>query len=402
VLLRPDEGLLRETGAGALVARVDREAERQTVYNFEVARTHTYFVGGAGVLVHNPSVAPGQRVKVRVPPGVIPSLPNGGVVQGLAVANAGPGQYRVEVNVNGTIASVQASTATRLPIPAKGQLPLTATNYFPPPPKPAQAGGALANGWVVHPPIAPGGPSPFPGFATPGTIVVAPAGLVPPPGVHGPLGAGGIVIGPNPQSNPNYQQQVLNDLNKISTTPSGQALLDSIANSHHSVRIDYGDGFVLRPNTSAQPGGNAALNYNPGIDGMAVQPMNGDPNTTRISDGVIAPVMSGQGGNWTWASNKPSDTTLYHELVHANAHVTGTFPPGDVPGTNVANGEWQAVGLGPWLNDPISENAYRQDLGLPPRPFYGTNGEWNAMPNGAPPFNPNPGMAQATGICAVQ
>ncbi|HEY2509955.1 MAG TPA: polymorphic toxin-type HINT domain-containing protein [Polyangiaceae bacterium] len=49
------EALASDDGALLHVASVAREEEAQTVFNFEVDGTHTYFVGGAHVLVHNPT-----------------------------------------------------------------------------------------------------------------------------------------------------------------------------------------------------------------------------------------------------------------------------------------------------------------------------------------------------------
>lgn len=43
----------RPSGEWVRVLRVETRAEGATVYNFEVAKNHTYFVGNLGVLVHN-------------------------------------------------------------------------------------------------------------------------------------------------------------------------------------------------------------------------------------------------------------------------------------------------------------------------------------------------------------
>lgn len=51
--LRPGEQLQTNTGI-TVVARVHPRAERTPVYNVEVSRYHTYFVGEAGVWAHNP------------------------------------------------------------------------------------------------------------------------------------------------------------------------------------------------------------------------------------------------------------------------------------------------------------------------------------------------------------
>lgn len=65
--LREGEALLDPHGARVFVTRVAPRAEHETVYNFDVDVTHTYFAGG--VLVHNPTTpanqqAPGTTVNV--------------------------------------------------------------------------------------------------------------------------------------------------------------------------------------------------------------------------------------------------------------------------------------------------------------------------------------------------
>lgn len=57
--LRPGDRLRRIDGGGRpTVAAVTRLAAHADVYNFEVAGLHNYFVGSAGVLVHNESSSP--------------------------------------------------------------------------------------------------------------------------------------------------------------------------------------------------------------------------------------------------------------------------------------------------------------------------------------------------------
>src|SRR5205814_8796821 len=59
--LAPGEPLVDADGRALAVERVEHEPETATVYNFEVDETHTYFVGPARVLVHNPlATHPGQ------------------------------------------------------------------------------------------------------------------------------------------------------------------------------------------------------------------------------------------------------------------------------------------------------------------------------------------------------
>lgn len=52
--LQPGERLETATGEMAIVERVESCAGRATVYNVEISRYHTYFVGEAQVWAHNP------------------------------------------------------------------------------------------------------------------------------------------------------------------------------------------------------------------------------------------------------------------------------------------------------------------------------------------------------------
>jgi hypothetical protein len=71
-----------------------------------------------------------------------------------------------------------------------------------------------------------------------------------------------------------------------------------------------------------------------------------------------------------------SDVTLYHELTHALHGIEGTTQPfvkpsldelleeevgNDIMPTPVLMEEWATVGLGPFADDPITENKYREE-----------------------------------------
>jgi len=56
--LDPGEPLVDSAGAAVIVDSLARAMSRETVYNFEVDDTHTYFVGAERVLVHNPVEQP--------------------------------------------------------------------------------------------------------------------------------------------------------------------------------------------------------------------------------------------------------------------------------------------------------------------------------------------------------
>ena len=82
-----------------------------------------------------------------------------------------------------------------------------------------------------------------------------------------------------------------------------------------------------------------------------------------------------------------ADVALYHELIHVRDYLDDTGDPriASEEGVEFSAMEYQAVGIGPWLYAPVSENAYRGarreigrlgtgaaigDAGMPDRPRY--------------------------------
>jgi hypothetical protein len=69
---------------------------------------------------------------------------------------------------------------------------------------------------------------------------------------------------------------------------------------------------------------------------------------------------------------------LYHELVHAWHAVQGQRAGGEHEGTDVRDGskrslrnaEFQAMGMGPWKDEPVSEVTIRAQMGKQARPHY--------------------------------
>jgi hypothetical protein len=145
-----------------------------------------------------------------------------------------------------------------------------------------------------------------------------------------------IFISPDP-ARPNFQAEVLGAMGIMSTTPSGQAVLANIDGvSGHTLEIQYFDelnGKTLFWDGASDParGSNAIVQWNP--DYMSGNP-HGDP--------------------------APSDTTLFHEMVHADHVMHGTVdttPTGD---------NWDNVEERNTINDTYpSENDYLEDRGYP-------------------------------------
>jgi hypothetical protein len=97
---------------------------------------------------------------------------------------------------------------------------------------------------------------------------------------------------------------------------------------------------------------------------------------------------NGKGGDAIWFMNYGEDTddhikkglnddqldsiNTMHEMRHVLSRLTGTqlFEESNVNGVLALNEEHRAVGVGPYRDEPLSENAYRAEAGLPQRPFY--------------------------------
>jgi hypothetical protein len=90
--LAPDEALLAATGRTLHVDGVTRLGARETVYNFEVERTHTYFVGTEAAWVHNPTEdCNGNPIGSPTPPPTPPGrAPGGSSGSGGSSSGSGP------------------------------------------------------------------------------------------------------------------------------------------------------------------------------------------------------------------------------------------------------------------------------------------------------------------------
>lgn len=180
---------------------------------------------------------------------------------------------------------------------------------------------------------------------------------------------------------PGFQASALSDLVKLSATPSGARILNSIEASGNSVTLRQcapGDdnanttGSWTNPNLYNGTGTNAVVSYNP-----------------------VQTPMYNNGSPW---DNPQTAVTLGHELTHASHITNGNLPGNPTAGPMVQNDpttglpdtraheERRTVGLPAdpahnlpdYTGEPFSENSVRQDLGEPPRTSYNnpTGGTW--------------------------
>jgi hypothetical protein len=179
-----------------------------------------------------------------------------------------------------------------------------------------------------------------------------------------------------------FREGTMKDVAAILQTPSGRALIDRLAHAPFPTRIVMsGDQRPeMFPNTlsGSNPKGNpATVQYLPGVSGAETD---WATNPSAFPDPA--------------AHVNPSHVTLYHELTHALDAVEGHRGDGLVADQDHPNAddagkvsleEYQAVGLGRFSGDAISENVYRaerarigdgtigvlpQDKGMPQREHY--------------------------------
>lgn len=139
-------------------------------------------------------------------------------------------------------------------------------------------------------------------------------------------------------------------LKELAATPVGYRLLSDLDKSKHQTVIKFDltrDSFTESKGMGAISGG-------------------APPTVTLNPTKQSFPDRQGTGAPWTTERPKYG---FYHELVHAWHTTNGTVATGRTADTD--NNEWQAVGLGPYAKNEVSENAIRRALGKAERPEYG-------------------------------
>jgi hypothetical protein len=164
-----------------------------------------------------------------------------------------------------------------------------------------------------------------------------------------------------------FRQKYLDDMKDLVKTDVGLDLLSSLDGAKNKTTIkqgargrnethddDYTKG-TLKPDGTPGEGTGATVSMNPALTSYAT------PGQAE------APWMT-----------ERDKFGFYHELVHAYHDGRGDAAPGDhvstIPGgapRSLANLEFQAMGLGPYASEKISDNAIRAAMGKAERPNYG-------------------------------
>lgn len=172
--------------------------------------------------------------------------------------------------------------------------------------------------------------------------------------------ADGIII----EGTEAFRTRVKMDLAVLASTPTGQAVLESIQDSGKTMTIveskkgnsedatSFTDGLRKADGTPG-PGTDTTVNFN--------------PNKTQIGD-----------GSEPWMK-RPTSVGLGHEMIHGAHDMNGTTAYDHAnPTKKPQNYEPQTVGLKAtdngnpvdYANEPYTENKLREDLGQPKRPRY--------------------------------
>ena len=197
-----------------------------------------------------------------------------------------------------------------------------------------------------------------------------------------------------------YRSGALNDIATMLQTGSGRREIDHLQNAvamgddgkarrslwgfgpqihHHSTMVPLlnADGTYDRTNGYAAPTGSGSRREI-NADGTLGKRGSGSDVDIRYNPGVNIWDNDPQEATNVWAGQTRSDVLLAHEMNHAVHQTQGTLDPNDVQATDDASNatnpsmkidqdagigrrEHQAVGIGQYKSDDMTENAYRRE-----------------------------------------
>jgi len=95
-------------------------------------------------------------------------------------------------------------------------------------------------------------------------------------------------------------------------------------------------------------------------------------NPKFLEDGVFGRPHQHYIENYASYGMDNNDSTLYNNLVHAMRMLKGTYTD-DLSFEGKEDEEIRGIGVGKYEGFPISENQYRQQIGIPLRAYYPVN-----------------------------
>jgi hypothetical protein len=172
-----------------------------------------------------------------------------------------------------------------------------------------------------------------------------------------------------------FKRKTARDLEIISKTTTGQALLKSLESSGRKLKIlsDSGAGNETESFPVTWNDALKAKKRMPGAGSKTDVSIKYSPDRTNVV--FLGPPYSDKDVKWTREPNRPSHVGLFHEMVHADDMMHGTIDisttanVGKRAGDSVAAFEMRAVGLD-GVKRAFDENSYRRELKLPERDFY--------------------------------
>lgn len=172
------------------------------------------------------------------------------------------------------------------------------------------------------------------------------------------------------------------DLNLIRSRPIGKTLVDLLSKrargigttAGNYVRIDFTNDLGSVAQNSVTGGRETRRNAGPGS--IVRLPAVGDSSLVEYGHNLEA-VYTAAIGIYT-----PEFVALAHELVHALHVISGDVVMDYDWNTNGAIiEEARTVGIGPYANTRISENAVRKEWNLGRRTYYASPGDADALPS---------------------
>jgi uncharacterized Zn-binding protein involved in type VI secretion len=171
-----------------------------------------------------------------------------------------------------------------------------------------------------------------------------------------------------------FQAKAVRDLQKIASTKTGKALLQSLQESGKNIRI-HTDAQVDAKGR-VRTGNYATTDPTPSGSGPWPGYKGGGSADAQVGYSPDRDRLAGVSEDWANPPNRPPDVGLFHELVHCDDFTHGELdndtdvPNGSRASEQVKAAEARAVGLPPYQNEPFSEDAYREELGVKIRPHY--------------------------------
>jgi hypothetical protein len=192
------------------------------------------------------------------------------------------------------------------------------------------------------------------------------------------LGRGDLTIDPGKAKDPDqYRSDMMNDIGDIMQTKSGRYLIEHL----HDAQAMDDKGEMVHHHTTLSP---ALLDGKPDTDltgehGKETNLGFGTVKDDKGTPGIGTDALVNANPNMDVIENDTagkvtghirSDVALYHELVHAytDTHGFTEFGPVAHPGTDLdtsgtapSRNEYQAVGLGEFAGQFLTENNYRSE-----------------------------------------